>query len=310
MIISCGKKTETTAPETPQTDVMKKYPISLAQWSVHIPYERGLADPMDFAQYAAELGFEGIEYVNQLYEDFYLENPEEKVPELAKMLKERADAAGVQPVLIMTDHLGELTDLDETARQKAVEQHKLWVDACHMLGCKAMRVNAFGLADSDETKAALAQSLITSMKELGAYGKSKDVKILIENHGEVSSDPDWVAEVLQATDHPYAGTLPDFGNWCIQWSAGERWKRPCVYEYPDPYEGIAKMMPYAGGVSAKAYAFDENGEETTYDYAKMAKVVRDSGFEGYIGVEYENDDDLDPREGILKTKQLIEKHFN
>ena len=51
--------------EEPQEDLFFK--LSLAQWSLNKPIFAGELDPMDFAQRASELGFDGIEYVNQFY---------------------------------------------------------------------------------------------------------------------------------------------------------------------------------------------------------------------------------------------------
>ena len=65
-------------------------------------------------------------------------------------------------------------------------------------------------------------------------------------------------------------------------------------------------MPYAKGVSAKSYAFDDEGNETTIDYYKMMQIVKDSGFEGYIGTEFEGDVE-DPSKGIAATRALILK---
>ena len=49
----------------------------------------------------------------------------------------------------------------------------------------------------------------------------------------------------------------------------------CIKEY-DKYKGVEEMMPYAKAVSAKSYDFDENGNETTIDYIKMLKIVKES----------------------------------
>ena len=66
-------------------------------------------------------------------------------------------------------------------------------------------------------------------------------------------------------------------------------------------------MPYAKGVSAKSYAFDAQGNETTIDFRRMMGIVCDPQFEfdGYVGVEYERGNN--PFEGIRKTKALLEK---
>ena len=101
------------------------------------------------------------------------------------------------------------------------------------------------------------------------------------------------------------GTLVDFGNFCMRRENDARWGAPCVEEY-DRYLGIEELMPYAQGVSAKSYAFDANGEETSMDFSKILGLVKDSGFSGFIGVEFEGQVE-DPLPGMLATKTLIEK---
>jgi hypothetical protein len=76
-------------------------------------------------------------------------------------------------------------------------------------------------------------------------------------------------------------------------------------------------MPYAKGVSAKTHRFDDRGNEAETDFLKMLTIIRDSGFKGIIGVEYEGaflknimkmEGDYQPEdEGIRATKTLLEK---
>ena len=101
------------------------------------------------------------------------------------------------------------------------------------------------------------------------------------------------------------GTLPDFGNFCLKKEGGARWGAPCVEDY-DMYQGMAELMPYAKGVSAKSYAFNDAGDETKIDFYRMAQIVKDANFEGFVGIEFEGDVD-DPTEGIAATKALILK---
>ena len=96
------------------------------------------------------------------------------------------------------------------------------------------------------------------------------------------------------------GTLPDFGNFCI-----ERSPDGCANEY-DRYKGIAELMPFAKGVSAKSHEFDENGNEVRSDFDRIMKIVKDAGYTGYVGIEYEGSD-LSEDEGIKATKALLEK---
>jgi len=93
------------------------------------------------------------------------------------------------------------------------------------------------------------------------------------------------------------GTLPDFGNFRI--GKGQQYDR---------YNGVAALMPFAKAVSAKSHAFDENGNETQTDFQKMMQLVQDSGYQGWVGVEYEGKD-LGEYDGIKATKKLLEKCF-
>ena len=72
----------------------------------------------------------------------------------------------------------------------------------------------------------------------------------------------------------------------------------------DRYQGMAELMPFAKAVSAKTNSFDAEGNESNIDYVKMLKIVKEFGYTGYIGIEYEgpNED-----KGIMATKKLLEK---
>jgi len=100
------------------------------------------------------------------------------------------------------------------------------------------------------------------------------------------------------------GTLPDLGNFCLEgtFSAGEY---TCKSEY-DRYLGTQELMPFAKGVSAKTNVFDENGNEAKMDYVRLFKIVKDSGFKGIVGIEYEGPK-LSEYDGIKATKKLLEK---
>ena len=108
---------------------------------------------------------------------------------------------------------------------------------------------------------------------------------------------------MTAVNKKNVGTLPDFGNFCIKRDA-KNWKT-CLEDY-DRYQGTKELMPFAKGVSAKSYDFNEKGECIETDYYRIMKIVKDSGFKGYVGIEYEGDL-LSEEEGIRKTKALLEK---
>lgn len=262
------------------------YRISLAQWSLHRAFFDGDLDPINFAQIAQEdFGISAVEYVNQ----FYADRAEDQ--NFLNDLKQRADDAGVRNVLIMCDGEGALGDPDEEARQQAVENHYKWVEAAEFLGCHSIRVNAQSEGSYDEQMERAADGL----RRLSEFADDYDINVVVENHGGLSSNGAWLAGVMEQVDHPRCGTLPDFGNFRISED-----------EMYDRYQGVEELMPYAKAVSAKSHAFDEDGNETNTDYARMMSIVLEAGYRGYVGIEYEGDG-LSEAEGIRATKQLLER---
>ncbi len=293
---------DTTAIAASQKEVYQPFfKLSLAQWSVHRMIQDEGMDPFDFPAKAADWGFEGVEYVSQLYDDAIAEaaTPEEGVKAVVERLKSESKEAGVTNLIIMIDGEGDLSVNSEAERNQAVENHKKWVDAAAALGCHSIRINLFGSFDRDEWKA----NSIDGLSKLGAYAKTKNVNVLVENHGWLSSDAPLLMEVINAVGMDNCGTLPDFGNFCVKRKDFEKWGE-CVEEYPDIYQGVSLMMPAAMAVSAKSHDFDALGNESEIDYSKMLAIVKDAGYTGFIGVEYEGDN-LSEAEGIMATKNLL-----
>jgi len=306
LTISC-KEQNTKEKETPKTELAEKTPffkLSLAQWSLHKAINEGSLNPVDFAQKANEMGFEGLEYVSGLYNDYLEKNKDQEhaFQNLLDTLKLKSETYGMKNLLIMIDGEGELAHTDKKERDQAIENHKKWVDAAAFLGCHSIRVNIFGNDDKPELWSKFSTE---SLKKLCEYGKEKNVNIIVENHGGLSSNASLLTKVIANVQMDNCGVLPDFGNFCLKREGGKRWGAPCIEEY-DKYKGIKELMPYAKGVSAKSYDFDTDGNETTIDFARMLKIVKDAGYTGFIDVEYEGDR-LSEEEGIKATKDLLSK---
>lgn len=279
-------------PAAQRADDEPPFRISLAEWSLHKTLFRGDLDPLDFPVVARRTyGIDAVEYVNQ----FFLRSGE-----WVKELKRRADGEGVRSLLIMVDDEGRLGDPDESLRRDAVDRHKRWIDYAKTLGCHSIRVNARSAGAPEEQMRLMADGL----RRLAEYAAPAGINVIIENHGGLSSDGEWIAGLMKAVDHPRVGTLPDFGNWRqTEWGGPEGGSSSAEF---DRYRGVELMMPYAKGVSAKSYDFDAAGNETSTDFARMLRIVRKHGYEGYVGIEYEGER-LSEKEGILATKRLVER---
>ena len=273
------------------------YKLSLAQWSFHKQLFDGEMSNTDFIAQANKMGFEGVEFVSQFFQD--------KVTDFRYLdtLKESLRTNEMHAVMIMVDIAGNLgTSSDEQVRTDAVTQHKLWVDAARHIGADYVRVNAHGDGNAKDMMVACVKSL----KELSLYGREAGVSILVENHGSFSSDADWLVTTLTRVGAKNVYALADFDNWCIERENGKLWGAPCTKEY-DRYEGMEKILPFSRGLSLKSFDFDEKGNETKTDFERMFKLIDKADYKGYLGVEYEGD--MPPIEGISKTKKLAERYF-
>ena len=260
--------------------------ISLAQWSLHKALFDGKLDNLDFPGVARrEFGIDAVEYVNSFFRDKALDQG------YLLTLKDRCEAEGVRSLLIMCDGEGRLGDPDDAARTTAVENHYRWVEAARLLGCHSIRVNAASEGSWEEQRDLAADGL----HRLAEFGAGFGINVIVENHGGLSSNGRWLSSVIEAGDHPRLGTLPDFGNFRI--SESERY---------DNYRGVEQMMPWARAVSAKTNDFDDSGEEVNLDYEQLIRIVLDSGYRGWIGIEYEGSRLPEP-EGIRLTKALLER---
>ncbi len=279
------------------------FQISLAQWSINrMIREEGL-DPYLFAEKAKQWGFTGLEYVSGLY---YPELEKENFSEAAmKNFVDRSNAEaekhGLQNLLIMVDGQGNLAVSDAEERKAAIENHYKWVDAAAAMGCHSIRVNLAGSTIEEEWIPAAVEGL----KGLSTYAKDKNINVIVENHGGLSSNGALLVQVMQKVNMENCGTLPDFGNFCIAKEDPNNWHSKCIDMY-DRYNGVEELMPFAKAVSAKSMNFDANGNETDTDYNKMLRIVKDAGYTGFIGVEYEGDE-LSEEAGILATKNLLVK---
>lgn len=262
-------------------DKKRDFKISLAEWSLHRALFDKKMDHLDFIKAAKqEYGIEAVEYVNQFFKD------KAKDKKYLGEMKRRAGDLGVASVLIMIDGEGHLGDPDEAKRRQAVENHFKWVEAAKFLGCHSIRVNAHSEGNYEEQLDRAADGL----RRLSEFGEKHEIGVIVENHGGLSSNGKWLVGVIKKVGNKWCGTLPDFGN----------------FQDYDRYQGVEEMMPYAKAVSAKTHDFDEKGNETHTDYRRMMQIVRDAGYRGYVGIEYEGGK-LSEHEGIRASKKLLER---
>ena len=247
--------------------------ISLAEWALVEEIRAGKWKNLDFPRIAREdFGLDGIEFVNTLFE-----SPTETY---LQRLKQNANDQGVKMVLIMVDEEGDGCAETKKGRKQFETNHRKWVDIAHYLGCHAIRTNCRGPENVDKKEA--LEWAAESYNMLLEYAGPSNINIVIENHGGVSNDPDWMVSFIKKINSPLLGSFPD-------------WRNPS--DEFDNYTYLEKTAPFAKGMSYR----NQPTEELT---AKMIKVSHDSGYRGWYGIESKGRDEV--KKGIaLLTKYLL-----
>ncbi len=262
-----------------------RFKPSLAEWSIHRAIESKKLTNLDFPGVAQRNGCLGVEFVSALWAG--------TSTDYVSSVMSAVSAANVKPVLIMIDDQGLLGSTDQTVRQTAVRKHITWADIAAAIGCQSIRVNIQtevqpqGASQVDYFLGCCTDALT----QLCAYASNQKVNVLVENHGGVSSDPDVLVRMVNKVNMANFGLLPDFGN------------------FPDGVDKVAavqKMMPYAKAVSFKCYFEGPNKTETKYDIARMFKVVEESKYKGFVGIEYEGEK-LSEMDGIRAGRAAMTK---
>ena len=241
-------------------------------------------------------------------------------------LKRRSDDIGVDNLIILVDDIDiktmqsgpSLASSNKNDRDTAIDYHKIWVDVAKNIGWHSISIN---LRSEEVNDQKILENSSESISRLIEFSKQDNISIVIENHGGITGDADWLVSLMKNVDSKHLGTLPDFGtyNFCIKRGNlnFQSLSENCENQY-DKYLGVKKLMPYAKGVSAKSHEFDKDGEELSTNYSRMIKIISESNYKGYITIEYEGamkgmfggeGTYLSPHEGILATKKLINKYL-
>ncbi|MBB6126850.1 sugar phosphate isomerase/epimerase family protein [Mucilaginibacter lappiensis] len=296
--------------ENPSKDLFFK--LALSQFSLASQFWSKKLDPLDFPMKTkTAFGIEGLDYCSMFFAD------KAKDTKFLNELKKRSADNGCYNLRIMVDGEGVLGNLDVAERTKAIENHYKWIDAAALLGCPMIRVNVEGDGNPEE----VAKAAEDSLAKLIAYGSKSKIDVIVENHVGISCNGAWLAGVMKSLNNKHCGTLADFGNFCINRTKPEAqtidayMKTKCLEEY-DRYKGITELIPYAKGVHAKSHTFDAAGNDTETDFYKMFGIIKKSGFNGWVSIEYEGglfkmyapqSNYLDDDAGVLATKKLVEK---
>ncbi len=246
---------------------------------------------------ASSMGFDGIEILHRQMEsesNAYLQR-----------LKRRSFINGLDLCGFST-HQGFLSP-DEAIRQKNIDHTIHCIELAYKLGIPTIRVNTGTWGTSKNFDHLMENRGIEPPIEgysdedgfgwvidgLGKCLKTAErcgVVMGLENHWGLGRTPEGVLRVIDAIDSPWLQATLDTGNFL-----------------EDPYDRLEQMAPKAVLVQAKTYYGGGLWYELDLDYDRIANMLREYGYRGYVSLEFEGQED--PLTAIPKSLALLKKSF-
>jgi L-ribulose-5-phosphate 3-epimerase len=246
---------------------------------------------------AARLGFDGVEILHR-----QMESEEKKY---LNNLKRMAFANGLT-LFFLSIHQNFVSP-DKEKRQQHIDHTKKCIDLAHYLGCPAIRLNSGrwgtipdfqkmldaggqeaplpGYTDDDAFK-----WCIEAINECIPHAESAGVIMALENHWGLTTKIDGLLRIFKEVNSPWLGINADTGNF-----------------FGDPYPQLEKLAPHAIVVQAKTYYGGGVYYTRDLDYNRIAKILRDAGFKGYVSLEMEGKEEADT--AVAKSLKVLRDAF-
>lgn len=247
---------------------------------------RGAPTPIETCcEQAADMGFDGVEILHVHMEEAAKAQGQSVDKALLQRIKRRAFTLGLD-LMGFSTHQGFVTP-DAEKRQQNIAHTRRCLELAHELGIPTIRVNTGRWGTSKNFDELMANKgieprlpgftddqgfawVIDSFAELVPVAESLGVTMGLENHWGLGREASGVIRVIEAVKSPWLRATLDTGNFL-----------------ENMYEQMQALAPYAVLVQAKTYPGGGEWYSLDIDYARVATLLRQAQYRGYISLEME-----------------------
>lgn len=243
-------------------DAPRKLKLSLNAYSFHKPLSEKKMTVFDLLDFCAHQGLEGVD-LTAYYLDGYPD-----VPPDAYLFEVKRKAFSLGIDITGTGVRNDFADPDPRKREADVLRVKNWIVAASKLGAPVIRIFAGHHSHEGYDRKQVLGWMLENIQECVSFGKQNGVVVAVQNHHDFLKDADQTIELIQKVDSPWFGLILDIGS----------------FRGGDPYEQIARCIPYAVNWQIKELVYT-NGVEEKVDLRKLMRIIRASSYRGYLPIE-------------------------
>jgi sugar phosphate isomerase/epimerase len=260
-----------------------KFKFSLAAYSYRdlLTGDKPKLTLADFIDDCAKMELEGTELTSYYF-------PSDPTPEYLRQLKHQTFRLGLD---ITGSAVG--NDFCHPAgaeRENQIAKVKQWIDRCEIMGAPVIRIFS-GQAKPGQSESDAHRLAVAAIEQCCQYAGQHGIFLALENHGGLTTTVEGMHKLIDDIKSPWFGVNLDTGN----------------FHSADPYADLARIAPFAVNVQVKVSMHPAGGKEQPADFFRLAKLLTDSGYRGYIVLEYEEKED--PRQACPRHIDELRKAF-
>ena len=231
-------------------------------FSFNAPLTDGSMNLDDLLTTCAGLGFEAVDITGYYFKGYPAVPPDDYLYHI----KRKAFKLGLG--ISGTGVRNDFTLPDKAKRQDEIKRVKDWIEVAEKIGAPVIRIFAGNSKPAGFTQQQITEWMLKDIEECVAYGKQHGVVVGLQNHNDFIQTADQLISMITTINSEWLGIVLDTGS----------------YRVKDPYQEIALSIPYTVNWQIKENVF-LNGAEVETDMPRLIKIIKDSGYKGYLPIE-------------------------